>query len=126
MQSRGSMPPMALWKIFRKSDFTAVALALAVFLAAVVPLANATAPITVSQRNRHFNPDTLTIAIGGVVHIINDDRVTHHVYVDSPTMKFDSGEQPVGTTVDLEFDHAGTYHVLCAIHPTMHLLVTVK
>lgn len=120
------MPAMALRKIFRKSDFTAAALALAVFLAAVVPLANATAPITVSQRNRHFNPDTLTIAIGGVVHIVNDDRVTHHVYVDSPAMKFDSGEQPVGTTVDLEFDHAGTYHVLCAIHPTMHLLVTVK
>jgi len=117
---------MTLRKIFRKSDFTAAALALAVFLAAVVPLANATAPVTVSQRDRHFNPDTLTIPIGGVVHIVNDDRVTHHVYVDSPTMKFDSGEQPVGTTVDLEFDHAGTYHVLCAIHPTMHLLVTVK
>ena len=117
---------MALRKLFRKTDFVAAALAIAVFFAAVVSLANATAPITVSQRNRHFNPDTLTIAVGGVVHIVNDDRVTHHVYVDSPTMKFDSGEQPVGTTVDLEFDHAGTYHVLCAIHPTMHLLVTAK
>lgn len=117
---------MALRKLFRKTDFVAAALAVAVFFAAVVSLANATAPITVSQRNRHFNPDTLTIAVGGVVHIVNDDRVTHHVYVDSPTMKFDSGEQPVGTTVDLEFDHAGTYHVLCAIHPTMHLLVTAK
>ncbi|MGH6977566.1 MAG: cupredoxin domain-containing protein [Stellaceae bacterium] len=117
---------MALRKIFRKSDFVAAGLALAVFFAVVVPLANATAPVVVSQRNRHFNPDTLTIAVGTVVHIVNDDRVTHHVYVDSPTMKFDSGEQPVGTTVDLEFDHAGTYHVLCAIHPTMHLLVAVK
>ena len=117
---------MALRNIFRKSDCTAAALAVAVFFAAVVPLANATAPVTVSQRNRHFNPETLTIAIGGVVHVVNDDRVTHHVYVDSPAMKFDSGEQPVGATVDLEFDHAGTYHVLCAIHPTMHLVVTVK
>ncbi len=114
--------------MLRRSDFAAAALALAVFLAAIVPLAGAgaDAPITVSQRNRQFHPDVLTIARGDVVHIVNDDHVTHHVYVDSPTMKFDSGEQPVGTTVDLEFDHAGTYQVLCAIHPTMHLAVTVK
>lgn len=117
---------MACRGFIHKSDLTAVALAIAVFFAAVVPLANATAPITVSQRDRHFNPDTLTIAVGTVVHIVNDDRVTHHVYVDSQAMKFDSGEQPVGTTVDLEFDHVGTYQVLCAIHPTMHLAVTVK
>jgi len=118
--------PMAIRGIVRQSDFAAAALAFAVFLVVIMPLANATAPVTVSQRNRTFNPETLTIPVGGVVHIVNDDRVTHHVYVDSPTMKFDSGEQPVGTTVDLEFDHAGTYHVLCAIHPTMHLLVTAK
>jgi plastocyanin len=117
---------MAARMTLRKSDLAAATLALAVFVAAVIPLASAGNTITVSQRNRHFNPDTLTITRGTVVHIINDDRVTHHVYVDSPTMKFDSGEQPVGTTVDLEFDHAGTYQVLCAIHPTMHLQVTVK
>ncbi|MDE2166728.1 MAG: cupredoxin domain-containing protein [Alphaproteobacteria bacterium] len=110
----------------RKADFAGAILALAVFLAAVIPIANAGDTIVVSQRNRQFHPDTLTIARGTVVHIINDDRVTHHVYVDSPAMKFDSGEQPVGTTVDLEFDHPGTYQVLCAIHPTMHLTVTVK
>ena len=118
---------MMLRGIVRKSDCAAAALAFAVFLAAIVPLASAAPPIiTVSQRNRQFSPDTLTIPVGSIVHIVNDDRVTHHVYVDSPTMKFDSGEQPVGTTVDLEFDHAGTYRVLCAIHPTMHLLVTAK
>jgi plastocyanin len=52
--------------------------------------------------------------------------VTHHVYVDSPTMKFDSGEQPIGATVDLRFDEKGTFLVRCAIHPTMRLAVTVK
>ncbi|MDE2228943.1 MAG: cupredoxin domain-containing protein [Alphaproteobacteria bacterium] len=110
----------------RKSDLTGGVLALAVFLSVVVPVAGAVNIVIVSQRNRHFHPDTLIIARGTVVHVINDDRVTHHVYVDSATMKFDSGEQPVGTTVDLEFDHPGTYQVLCAIHPTMHLVVTVK
>jgi plastocyanin len=82
--------------------------------------------IIVSQRNRTFNPDHLTVERGAVVHIVNDDRVTHHVYVDASGMSFDSGEQPIGTTVDLRFDRAGNFDVLCAIHPTMRLRVTVK
>jgi plastocyanin len=82
--------------------------------------------IVVSQRNRTFNPNQLTIERGTVVHIINDDRVTHHVYVDASGMTFDSGEQPIGTTVDLRFDKPGRFDVLCAIHPTMRLRITVK
>jgi plastocyanin len=82
--------------------------------------------VNVSQVNRKFTPDTLTVAVGTTVHIVNDDKVTHHIYVDSPAMKFDSGEQPVGSTVDVVFDKQGTFTVLCAIHPTMHLSVTVQ
>ncbi len=83
-------------------------------------------PLTVSQKNRAFAPGALAVAPGAVVHIVNDDDVTHHVYVDSPKMKFDSGEQPIGATVDLRFDERGTFLVRCAIHPTMRLTVTVK
>ena len=82
--------------------------------------------VTVSQRNRAFAPNRLEIARGTVVHINNDDNVTHHVYVDSPKMKFDSGEQKIGATVDLHFDETGTFSVRCAIHPTMRLTVTVQ
>jgi plastocyanin len=80
---------------------------------------------TVSQRGRRFTPDTLRVTVGTPVRIENDDRVTHHVYIDQPDMKFDSGEQSVGNEVTLQFDHAGTFAVRCAIHPTMHLDVTV-
>jgi plastocyanin len=80
----------------------------------------------VSQKERKFTPDWLDVSRGSIVRIMNDDKVTHHVYVDSPGMTFDSGEQPIGTTVDLKFDRAGVYEVLCAIHPTMHLKVNVK
>jgi plastocyanin len=83
------------------------------------------ADVTVSQRNREFNPSRLTVKRGTVVHIVNDDKVTHHVYVDTATMRFDSGEQPIGKNVDLVFDHAGNFPVQCAIHPTMHLEVVV-
>ena len=82
--------------------------------------------IRVSQKDRAFAPSELAVAQGAVVHIVNDDDVTHHVYVDSPQMKFDSGEQPIGATVDLKFDEKGTFLVRCAIHPTMRLSVTVK
>jgi plastocyanin len=97
-----------------------------VVLALFAASAALAATVNVSQKNRKFAPDELQIAVGTTVHIVNDDNVTHHIYVDSPTMKFDSGEQPVGSTVDLVFDKQGTFTVLCAIHPTMHLKVAVQ
>ena len=82
--------------------------------------------VMVSQRDRRFNPNEIKVAAGTVIRVMNDDRVTHHLYVDSPTMRFDSGEQPVGKSVDLVFDRSGTFTVRCAIHPTMKLDVTVE
>jgi len=125
---------MAVRLRLRTEDYVGIALALAVFIVLVMPLTrfaqkSTPAPrpvVVVSQHDRHFYPDRLTIVRGTVVHITNNDRFTHHVYVKSPLMNFDSGEEPVGTSVNLEFDHSGTYDVQCAIHPTMHLWVTVK
>lgn len=82
--------------------------------------------VVVSQRNRQFNPEHLTIAAGTTIRVMNDDQVTHHLYIDSPDMPFDSGEQPVGKSIDLHFDKAGRFLVRCAIHPTMRLDVQVK
>lgn len=82
--------------------------------------------VTVSQRNREFTPGRVTMKRGGVARIVNDDKVTHHIFIDTPTMHFDSGEQPVGKVVDLHFDRNGTFPVQCAIHPRMHLDVVVE
>jgi len=79
----------------------------------------------VSQRGRKFTPDAIRVVPGTTVRIANDDRVTHHLYIDQSDMKFDSGEQAVGVDVNLRFDHEGHFAVRCAIHPTMHLDVTV-
>lgn len=81
--------------------------------------------LTVSQYNRQFAPAQLKLERGSTIHIVNDDNVTHHVFINAPGMQFDSGEQPVGKTVDLTFDRAGNFTVLCAIHPTMRLKVAV-
>jgi plastocyanin len=112
--------------MLRQRDWAGGFLALAVFMAIVLPAALGANVIDISQKNRKFHPDAVTITRGTVLHIVNDDRVTHHVYVDSPYMKFDSGEEPIGASVDLPFDRVGTFNVLCAIHPTMRLVVTVK
>ena len=93
--------------------------------AAAAAVSFAADTVTISQRGRKFTPDTLRVAPGTMVRIENDDRVTHHVYLEQPDMKFDSGEQAVGNEVTLLFDREGTFAVRCAIHPTMHLDVTV-
>ena len=80
----------------------------------------------VSQKNRRFTPDEATVPKGTIVRVMNDDRVTHHLYVDSPELAYDSGEQPVGKSIDLQFDKSGKFLVRCAIHPTMRLEVTVQ
>jgi plastocyanin len=91
-----------------------------------VPSVLAAGTVVVSQHNRRFNPDVLAIAKGETILVVNDDRVTHHVYVDAPDMSYDSGEMPVGASLTLRFNHDGTFPVRCAIHPTMRLDVTVR
>ena len=88
-------------------------------------VAAADSPV-VSQAHRRFVPGELTVTAGTVVHFVNDDNVTHHVYVDSPDMQFDSGEEPIGKSVNLSFPKPGSFTGRCAIHPTMHLKVTVR
>ena len=85
------------------------------------------ATFTVSQKDRVFQPGTLTIARGDTVRIVNDDgELLHHAYVKTPQFSFDSGEQEPGSKTDVVFSVAGTFTVLCAIHPKMRLVVTVK
>ena len=40
--------------------------------------------------------------------------------------KFDSGDQEPGSKTSVKFPVAGTFDVLCAIHPKMKLTVHVK
>jgi plastocyanin len=94
-------------------------------LAAFTTVCLAADMVLVSQRGRKFTPDTLRVAPGTDVRIANDDRVTHHIFIDQPDMKYDSGEQSVGNEITLRFDKEGRFAVRCAIHPTMHLDVTV-
>jgi plastocyanin len=83
--------------------------------------------VVVTQRGRAFQPASVEIKVGDRVRVINDDGdLLHHAYVDDANLKFDSGEQEPGTSLEIAFPTAGTFDVLCGIHPKMRLVVTVR
>jgi len=101
--------------------------ALAVFaLTGPAPLIAWAASHGIVQKNRAFDAADVTIAAGDSLLFTNEDPFLHQIYVSSPTMNFESSEQPPGQTVNVRFPTAGTFAVRCHIHPTMSLTVTVK
>ena len=87
----------------------------------------AAAQYMVSQKGREFAPGNLTIKRGETVVIVNDDGdLRHHAYVDAEKFSFDSGDQEPGSKTPITFTLAGTFDVLCAIHPKMKLVVHVQ
>lgn len=95
-------------------------------LATVAVAAFAAAPLVISQKGKVFSPGLITVPVGTTVRILNDDRVLHHVYVESPKLNYDSGEQQPGETVEITFAADGTFAVRCDIHPKMLLTVVVR
>jgi plastocyanin len=86
----------------------------------------AAAQYSVSQKGRAFTPLDLALNRGDTVLIVNDDGdLRHHAYIDSDKFTFDSGDQEPGNKTSIAFPVAGTFEVLCAIHPKMKLTVRV-
>jgi plastocyanin len=82
---------------------------------------------SVSQKGRTFTPFDVTLKRGDTVIIVNDDAdLRHHAYIDSDKFRFDSGDQEPGSKTSIAFPVAGTFEVLCAIHPKMKLSVHVQ
>jgi plastocyanin len=112
----------------RPARIAAIMLAVAATLVGAGTLVgSAASQYMVSQKGREFRPGDLTIKRGEMVTIVNDDAdLRHHAYVDSDKFKFDSGDQEPGSRTDITFTVAGSFDVLCAIHPKMKLTVKVQ
>lgn len=82
--------------------------------------------MAVAQRSRAFAVPGIQVARGDTVRFLNDDSFLHQIYVQSPGFSFESPEQDPGTTVDVRFNQAGTFTVLCHIHPKMTLQAEVR
>jgi plastocyanin len=70
-----------------------------------------------------FSPTPLTVSVGDTVRWTNNDGITHTVTSDTGT---ELGAQlAAGTSYQHIFGTVGSFAYHCAIHTTMHGLVTV-
>jgi len=79
----------------------------------------------VHQKGRAFSVSEMTVARGEPVVFLNDDTVPHNIMSTTPDNAFDLGTQMPGNAIPVTFDKAGIVTVICAIHPRMHLTITV-
>ena len=116
------MFPRSVWR-----DVALPAVVALAVLAGGVATLRAARTVGVSQKNRMFQPGVLVLERGDLAEILNDDApLLHHAYVATPEFSFDSGEQLPGNHTEVRFTVPGTFTVRCAIHPKMHLYVTVQ
>ena len=80
----------------------------------------------VVQRDRKFQTQAVDIAAGDTVRFTNEDPFIHQIYARSPSFSFSSDGQPKGEVLSVPFPVAGTFQVLCEIHPKMLLTVNVR
>ncbi len=82
--------------------------------------------LTITQSDKMFSHETLTVKVGDTVHFRNDDSVMHNIFSLSPTQSFDLGSYDKGTSKSVTFDSAGLVEIECALHPDMYLEVMVE
>jgi len=95
-------------------------------IAVVGAAAAAPAKFTVSQKDKKFAPNKLTVQRGDSVVFVNDDPVVHNVFSQTPGFEFNLKRQPVGSSGTVTFNRTGVAEVRCAIHPGMKLSITVR
>jgi len=99
-------------------------------LPAATPETTAMPPATagrISQRGRRFDPGRVTVPVGTLLEVVNDEEATaHNVRIDDPRLHFNSGIQDPGETVAIAFPEPGRYVAFCGIHPRMRLEVEVR
>ncbi len=103
--------------------FSAAIIACAIILSA--GLAGA-AELSVSQKNRSFDPKILDARLGDTVLLVNDDRYAHNLYSETSGFEFNVRKQMPGSTYSLKLDKRGAFEILCVIHPRMKMTVNVK
>ncbi|HZL59559.1 MAG TPA: plastocyanin/azurin family copper-binding protein [Stellaceae bacterium] len=80
----------------------------------------------VVQQGRAFQTKQIEIEHGEIIQFVNRDPFAHQIYVDSKSFEFESSLQPPDQIVSVRFTVAGHFQVMCHVHPTMRLDVTVK
>jgi plastocyanin len=83
------------------------------------------AKVTITQKDRRFVPDLVTITAGQTVDFPNGDPFVHNVFSLSPARKFDLGSYRKGKSKSKSFPKTGVVDVYCNIHPQMAATILV-
>jgi plastocyanin len=82
---------------------------------------------TMTQRNKHFEPNLLVIPVGSSVDFPNYDPWFHNVFSLYRGKRFDLGLYQAGSTRSVRFDRLGVSYLFCNIHPEMNaVIITVE
>ena len=80
----------------------------------------------VTQNDKAFSTEELTVKVGDVVSFENEDKVAHNIFSLSDSKSFDLGSFANGEKREVSFDAPGLIEVECALHPDMYLEITVE
>ena len=95
-------------------------------VAAMITLPVFAKDFEVTQKDKKFSMQKLTVSVGDTVSFKNEDPFSHNIFSLSDTKTFDLGSYPQGQSKKVTFDKPGTVEVECAIHPDMKLTIEVK
>lgn len=84
-----------------------------------------TRPLTMTSREKRFEPHVLAVPRGTTVTFPNVDRIYHNVFSRTPGSEFDLGLYRKGASRTTRFVQPGLVRVYCNIHPDMAGLVMV-
>lgn len=82
-------------------------------------------PLSLTQKNKSFEPHMLVVQVGSVVEFPNRDPFFHNVFSLFNGKRFDLGLYEAGTTRTVRFDRAGVCYIFCNIHSEMSAVVIV-
>ena len=87
--------------------------------------AGAQRTVRMRQKDAHFAPSFLVIAVGSTVEMANDDAIYHNVFSYSRPNDFDLGLYPAGESRKLVLRHPGVVKLYCSIHESMNATILV-
>jgi plastocyanin len=73
-----------------------------------------------------YIPQTIVARVGDTLLFVNDDAVTHNVFVPTRAFATDLGSQQPGKPARLPLTKPGTFEVECVFHQDMITRVAVK
>ena len=80
---------------------------------------------TIGQKGKVFSQSEVSIKKGETLVFVNDDSIAHNVLSTSPAHRFNLGLIQPGHSTPVTFKNAGDLNIICAIHPTMKMVVKV-